>query len=85
MGDESLPVQRVLRVVILPFEEPRTLDSAKLKRCPAAFAYEDLGMREVRTMPACAWGLYKNDILRRIMENYSGGVAASQRKSMNDK
>ena len=69
-------LQRVLRVVILPFEEPRTLDSAKLKRCPAAFAYEDPDTREVRTMPACAWGLYKNDILRRIMENYSSGTVS---------
>lgn len=68
-------LQTVLRVVVLPFEEPRTLDSARLIRCPAAFAYEDPGTRECRTMPVCTWGIYKDDIMRRIMANYGAQSA----------
>ncbi|MCP3859511.1 MAG: hypothetical protein GY704_07655, partial [Phycisphaeraceae bacterium] len=63
-------LQGILRIVVLPFEEPRTVDSAKLHRCPAAFAYEDPDTREVLTMPTCAWIIYKDDVMRRIMENY---------------
>jgi hypothetical protein len=63
-------LQKVLRVVVLPFEEPRTMDSSHLARCPAGFAYVDPASGEPRMMPACTWGLYKNDIMRRIMERY---------------
>jgi len=63
-------LRTVLRVVVLPFEEPRTLDSAKLRRCPAAFAYVDADTDEVRTIPVCAWGLYRDDAMRKIMTKY---------------
>jgi uncharacterized radical SAM superfamily Fe-S cluster-containing enzyme len=63
-------LQKVLRIVVLPFEEPRTMDSSHLKRCPAGFAYLDPATGEPRTMPVCSWGIYKNDIMRRIMERY---------------
>lgn len=64
-------LQKVLRVVVLPFEEPRTMDSTHLKRCPAAFAYSDPATGELRMMPACSWGIYKNDVMRSIMERYA--------------
>jgi len=63
-------LQKVLRIAILPFEEPRTMDSSHLQRCPAGFAYLDPATGEPRTMPVCAWPLYKNDIMRKIMERY---------------
>jgi hypothetical protein len=63
--------------VVLPFEEPRTVDSAKLLRCPAAFAYEDPDSREVKTMPTCAWIIYKDEIMRRIAENYPARKAVA--------
>jgi hypothetical protein len=63
-------LQKVLRIAILPFEEPRTMDSSHLQRCPAGFAYLDPATGEPRTMPVCSWPLYKNDIMRRIMERY---------------
>ena len=64
-------LRNILRIVVLPFEETRTLDSAKLKRCPAAFAYEDPKTRKVRTTPVCAWGLQNIEILKGIMANYA--------------
>lgn len=72
----NLAVGNLLFVVVLPFEEPRTLESERLVKCPASFAYEDPDTREVRIMPVCAWCLYKNDILRRIQELYDGHPAA---------
>jgi len=71
-------LQHILRVLVLPFEETRTLDTARLRRCPAAFVYEDPDTREVRTMPVCAWGLYKDDILRRTMQNYAPALASER-------
>jgi hypothetical protein len=63
-------LQKVLRIAVLPFEEPRTMDSSHLQRCPAGFAYVDPATGEPRTMPVCSWPIYKNDIMRKIMERY---------------
>jgi sulfatase maturation enzyme AslB (radical SAM superfamily) len=63
-------LQKVLRIAVLPFEEPRTMDSSHLKRCPAGFAYVDPATGEPRTMPVCSWPIHKNDIMRKIMERY---------------
>lgn len=63
-------LQNVIRLVVLPFEEPRTLDSARLERCPAAFAYMDPADEQVKMIPVCAWGLYRDDLFRGIMRSY---------------
>jgi len=74
---QNLAVGNLLFIVVLPFEEPRTLESERLVRCPAAFAYEDPDTRQVRTMPVCAWCLHKDDILRRIQALYPVAAAAA--------
>lgn len=71
-------LQNVLRVVMLPFEETRTLDSAKLRRCPAAFAHLSPKTAEAVLMPVCAWGLYKDNVLREIAGKYSAERLAAQ-------
>ncbi|MHC4481334.1 MAG: hypothetical protein ACYS1C_10270, partial [Planctomycetota bacterium] len=63
-------VRSAMLMVILPFEESHSVESARLETCPSAFAYEDPDTDAVRTMPVCMWGLYKNDIQRRIAEKY---------------
>jgi molybdenum cofactor biosynthesis enzyme MoaA len=63
-------VQGAMLMVVLPFEEFHSVESARLQECPSGFAYEDPGSGEVKTVPVCLWGLYKTDIQRRIMARY---------------
>lgn len=64
----------ILRVIVLPFEEPANVESARLVECPSAFAYEHPLTREIRLMPVCSWAIYKDSILRMTAERY-GAVA----------
>jgi hypothetical protein len=64
-------------MVVLPFEEYHSVESARLQGCPSGFAYEDPDTGEVKTIPVCLWGLYKNDLQRRIAEKYKAAAAAS--------
>ncbi len=61
-------IHHPLQVIVLPFEDPETLESERLERCPAAFAYVDPVDDEVRCVPACAWGLFKKETMRNITE-----------------
>lgn len=63
----------ILRVMVLPFEEPECLEAARLVDCPAAFAFEHPETKNIRFMPVCSWPMYKNDILRTTAENH--GIA----------
>jgi uncharacterized radical SAM superfamily Fe-S cluster-containing enzyme len=69
----------ILRLMVLPFEDWRSLESARLEGCPAAFAYEDPETTEVKLMPVCAWPLLKNDILRRTSARY--GIATTSKRA----
>jgi hypothetical protein len=60
----------ILRVIVLPFEEPMSVESARLVECPASFAYEHPVTREIRLMPVCAWTINKNGILRETAKRY---------------
>ena len=63
-------LKHAMLMVILPFEEYHSVESARLQGCPAGFAYEDPDTGEVKTIPVCVWGLYKNDIQRRLADKY---------------
>ena len=56
--------------IILPFEEPHSLESERLARCAAAFAYEDPESGEVKLVPGCSWPLYNREILRALAKKY---------------
>ncbi len=59
-----------LASIILPFEEPHSLESERLEKCSAGFAYEDPATGEVRHLPVCTWSLYKTDIMKGISGKY---------------
>jgi len=59
-----------LTVIVLPFEETHSLETARLQWCGAGFAYEEAATGEVKTIPACAWWLYNVEILKQIMAKY---------------
>ncbi len=66
--------QSLLRIIVLPFEEPDNVESERLVECPAAFAYEHPMTRDIQFMPVCSWCIYKDSILRLTSERY--GVAS---------
>jgi len=65
-------VEAELQIVILPFEDRYTLETHRLERCPAAFAYVDPDDGEVKHVSACAWGVHKTPVMRKIAEHYDG-------------
>jgi hypothetical protein len=69
-------VQSAMLMVVLPFEEYHSVESARLEGCPSGFAYEDPQTGAVKTVPVCMWGLYKNDIQRKIAEKYQAAAVA---------
>ena len=64
-------VHDALRMIVLPFEEYHSIDGARLLNCTAGFVFEDPDTGEVRTIPVCAFSLYKTEIQRKIAEKYN--------------
>ncbi len=61
---------RVLQFIILPFEDKETLETNRLERCRAAFAFINPETDRVATVPVCAWTLYSSQTMRGIAERY---------------
>ena len=64
----------IMLMIVLPFEEYHSIESARLQDCFAGFAYEDPDTGEIKTTPVCIWGLYKNDVQRKIAAKYQGSA-----------
>ncbi len=69
---------RFLGVMILPFDEPKTMNAARLHECKAAFVYEDVDTGAIKTSPACTWTLYRDTFLKRIAAKYDTQAADRQ-------
>jgi hypothetical protein len=61
-------LQGRLQVIVLPFEDPYSLETERLQRCPNGFAYYDGERDLVNYVPACAWGEHKSAVMRRIAD-----------------
>jgi uncharacterized radical SAM superfamily Fe-S cluster-containing enzyme len=61
---------RALQFIILPFEDKETLETNRLERCRAAFAFINPHTDRVTTVPVCAWTLFSSDMMRGIAEKY---------------
>ena len=68
-------IDAVLHMLVLPFEEYHSIEGARLDNCPSGFVYEDPDTGEVKTIPVCAWSLYRTGIQRRIADKYAGAPA----------
>ncbi len=71
-------IDAVLHMLVLPFEEYHSIEGARLDNCPSGFVYEDPDTGEVKTVPVCAWSLYRTGIQRKIAEKYAAGAPAAQ-------
>ena len=65
-----LTAHQVLQIITLPFEDKTNIETDRLERCPAAFAYYDPQEDQVRHVPVCAWGLHKNKAMKMIADYY---------------
>jgi len=68
----------ILQIVILPFEDNANLETERVSRCPAGFAFFDPQENKVKSVPVCAWGLYKNKVMRQIADFYAIGHTSTQ-------
>jgi hypothetical protein len=67
----------VLLMIVLPFEEPHSVESARLHRCFSGFVFEDPDTDEVKTIPTCTWSFYRKTIQEKIAEKYKSASVAS--------
>ena len=67
----------LLQVVILPYEEPGCLESARLKDCPVSFVCEHPETGEIDLIPFCAYFVHKNDILRKSAARWQKAEATA--------
>jgi uncharacterized radical SAM superfamily Fe-S cluster-containing enzyme len=63
--------QAVLQIIVLPFEDPGDLETDRLERCPAGFAFIDPADNQVKYVPTCGWGRFKAKVMREIVDSYA--------------
>lgn len=68
--DRHLRFQKVMQIIILPFEDDRNLETERLSRCPAAFAFWNPDNDKVQYVPVCAWNHFKDKIMKNIVKHY---------------
>jgi len=62
--------KHVLTLITIPYEDKGGLEDARLKDCPAVFAYEDVKTGRIRTTAFCSWQTIKDDVCREIQAHY---------------
>ncbi len=62
--------KHVLTMITIPYEDKGGLEDARLKDCPAVFAYEDVKSGKIRTTAFCSWQTVKDEVCREIQEHY---------------
>lgn len=62
--------KNMLTLITIPYEDQGGLEDARLKDCPAVFAYEDVDTGRIRTAAFCSWQTVKDDVCRKIQAHY---------------
>ncbi len=68
--NERTSFKSVLTLITIPYEDMGGLEDARLKDCPAVFAYEDVQTGRIKTTAFCSWQTIKEDVCRGIQEHY---------------
>ncbi len=69
--NERTSFKTVLTLITIPYEDMGGLEDARLKDCPAVFAYEDIDTGRIKTAAFCSWQMIKEEACRKIQEHYS--------------
>jgi len=64
-------IKSILQVLLLPFEDDKTLESERLEKCASCFAYIDIKTGEIKSIPFCIWEKYKKAIMRDMALEYN--------------
>ena len=63
--------KKMLTLITIPYEDQGGLEDARLKDCPAVFAYEDVQTGKIKTAAFCSWQTIKDDICKEIQAHYA--------------
>ncbi len=74
---ERTAIKHVLTLITIPYEDQGGLDDARLKDCPAVFAYEDVETGKIRTTAFCSWQTVKDNVCRKIQKYYDSMNSSS--------
>ncbi|MGB6068412.1 MAG: radical SAM protein [Desulfomonilaceae bacterium] len=66
--------KHILTLLTIPYEDKGGLEDARLRDCPAVFAYEDIDTGRIRTTAFCSWQTVKDDVCRKIQAYYDSQV-----------
>ena len=67
---ERTSFKKMLTMITIPYEDKGGLEDARLKDCPAVFAYEDVKTGSIKTAAFCSWQTIKDNICREIQAHY---------------
>ncbi|MBI4965985.1 MAG: radical SAM protein [Desulfomonile tiedjei] len=70
----------VLTLMTIPYEDKGGLEDARLKDCPAVFAYEDVVTGRIRTAAFCSWQTIKDEVCRNIQTHYNEAAGGKSRR-----
>jgi uncharacterized radical SAM superfamily Fe-S cluster-containing enzyme len=76
---ERTQFRNILTLLTIPYEDAGGLEDARLKDCPAVFAYEDTETGRIQTTAFCSWQTVKDDVCRKIQARYDEETAAEGR------
>ena len=68
--NERTSVKHVLNLMTIPYEDKGGLEDARLRDCPAVFAYEDVDTGKIRTTAFCSWQTVKDAVCKKIQAHY---------------
>ncbi len=70
--------KHVLTLITIPYEDKGGLEDARLRDCPAVFAYEDVDTGRILTTAFCSWQTVKDDVCRKIQAHYDAKTGDRQ-------
>lgn len=74
--------KRILTMITIPYEDKGGLEDARLKDCPAVFAYEDVVTGRIKTAAFCSWQTIKDDVCRKIQAHYESEPARKSQRAL---
>jgi MoaA/NifB/PqqE/SkfB family radical SAM enzyme len=77
---ERTAFKHVLTLITIPYEDKGGLEDARLRDCPAVFAYEDVDTGRIRTTAFCSWQTIKDATCAGIQAHYDA-KAEPERKT----
>lgn len=75
---ERTSFKNLLTLITIPYEDKGGLEDARLKDCPAVFAYEDVRTGRIRTSAFCSWQTVKDRVCREIQAHYDAKEAVTK-------